>query len=155
ACRRRRPACARRRRQGSRDHSLGYLDHQGRRIVAARFGHCLLHELPGNFGTGMSADRFFNSTVPKPIHEAVRTDQKAVAWLVSDGADLWLDVLMPGSERLLKGVATGMHALFAFVDPALPPQPAHVTVVVRELGQPARPRQVVDAAVADVAKIHP
>ena len=94
--------------------------------------------------------------VIEPFRQAIGAEEKAITGLVSHGSDLRRDELVAGPERALEHVAPGMFARLALVEVALPQEPADVRVILGHLLDPgfAR-RQVVDAAVPDVAEIHP
>src|SRR5689334_6458743 len=62
---------------------------------------------------------------------------------------------MPGTERLLQGVASGMIAQFAFVDFSVAEKPADIRVVLAQLADAARRGEIIDPAVAEMGEIHP
>ena len=62
---------------------------------------------------------------------------------------------MTRPERRLQNITAGMVLCLAFVQLSGPEKPADVCVVVSELFDAPRGRQVVDPAVSNVAEIHP
>src|ERR1035437_5740728 len=137
----------------------GNLHHDGGGVVAAGILHRHLDEaLRGVLGRTLRrgrADELIELAVPQAVDETVRAEEKTVAGLMADRADMGFNELVAGAEGLVECVAPGMVAGLAFVELALAPQPADVAVVVRDLGDAAVAREVIDAAVAKMGEIHP
>ena len=94
--------------------------------------------------------------VEEAFGEAVGAEEEEVAGLKVDGADLGVDELVVGAEAFLESGAAWVVAGFALGDLAVAAEPADVGVVVGDLAEGAGGAfEVVDAAVADVAKIEP
>src|SRR5581483_8706478 len=132
------------------------LHHDRRGVVAAGVFDSFRDQKWGQLlARARRAERLFNAPVPKPVDKAVGADEKAILQLEFYGADVRVDELVAGAERLVQGVAARVGARFAFIDATVAPEPADVAVVVGHLGEAALAAQVVDAAVADVAEVHP
>lgn len=95
-------------------------------------------------------------TVVEAVGDAIGAEEKNVAGLAGNGAELWIHKLLSSAEDFLEDVSSRMIAGLALVDIAFPKEPANVRVVVADLAQRVfASREVVDTAVADVAEVHP
>ncbi len=131
-------------------------DDDGGGVVAAGILDGGFDEVLGDgLAVGGVAGHFVDLAVPETIDETVGADEEAIAGLVSDAADVRIDELVAGAEGLLEGVAARVGAVFAFVHFSGAAELADERVIVGDLGEAALAGKVVDAAVADVAEVHP
>lgn len=117
----------------------GKLDDQRGGVVATgRFDgfvdELLREAFPGRRGR-WSAEKLLELAIPEPVDHTVGANQEAIAWPMSDGADVRLDELLAGAEHLLKRVAAWMRSGFAFIELAFATEPADVGVIMRHLRQ--------------------
>ena len=108
----------------------------------------------GAFGR-RRADEFVELPIPQAVGHPVGAEEKAIAGVVRDGAEMRFGELMAGAEGLVEGIAQRVGAHFALVELALAVQPADVRVIVRELLAAGGARQVIDAAVAEMREVQP
>jgi len=112
---------------------VGKFDDHRRRIVSAGALYCLRDEL---LSAAWAVHRrrnphdFLNLAIPESVNQAVRADEKPIARLMGDRADLRLDELLAGAECLLEGVAPRMGARLTLVELAFASQPANMAVVM-------------------------
>src|SRR5262245_54583282 len=94
--------------------------------------------------------------VVETLHKSVGAQKKHVARFKRDRSELGFDELIASAERPLQHVPPRMRPCFAFGNFPMAQEPADMRVVVAELLDGVRAGgQIVDAAVADVAEVHP
>lgn len=140
--------------------ALQHLDHQRGDVVASGGLEGGVDEVVGDGlgrGLGGGSEKLLGDlAVEEALGEAIGAEEEEVAGLEIDGADLGADELVIGAERFLQGGAAGVVAGFALGELAIAAEPADVGIVVGDLAQGAGSAlEVVDAAIADVAKVEP
>src|SRR5688572_25285911 len=94
--------------------------------------------------------------VVQPFRQAVGAKEEGVPRLAGHCANLWVNELVTATKRLLKHVPARMGARFPFLDAAIAQQPSYMRVIVAELFDgPIFRGEIINAAVTDVAEIHP
>ena len=71
--------------------------------------------------------------VVKSIHQTIGAEEKKIAALVADGADLGINKLVAGAQSFLEHIPTRMTPRFAFVEFAVSLKPANVGVIITDL----------------------
>src|ERR1700733_12399127 len=102
------------------------------------------------------AQHFSHLKIVKPVNQTVRAKQKNIAPLKRNRANLRLCELISAAQCALQCKALRMFARLAFSNFSLTSEPTHVRVIVRQLFDLFFSFwQMINAAVADVAKICP
>ena len=112
---------------------LNHLDEQRRCVVAPAGLHGGLDDLLRR-GVG-GAEVFVENFIAETVDHTIRAEEKTIARLEDDRADLGRDELIPGTERLLQDVPPRVVARLALDDLPVSQHPADVRVVLGDLPQ--------------------